>query len=63
MEEFLRGTCMEIFYLLRSISICSQLRRLSADLKGANEIVKIKYKSILITARLISIEDLNSTLI
>jgi len=53
---------MEIFYLLRSISICSQLRRLSADLKGANEIVKIKYKNILITARLISIEDLNSTL-
>jgi len=36
---------------------------MAADLKGANEIVKIKYKSILITVRLISIEDLNSTLI
>jgi hypothetical protein len=38
-------------------------KTISLRSEGANEIVEIKYKSILITARLISIEELSSPLI
>jgi hypothetical protein len=38
-------------------------KTISLRSEGANDIVEIKYKSILITARLISIEELSSPLI
>ncbi len=49
---------------IRSREFCRLLEKtISLRSEGANEIVEIKYKSILITARLISIEELSSPLI